>query len=597
MPFDIIKSDVISHLDAGKNSVNSSDLIVHYLEKIGVEYVFGIPGGAIEPFYDALARSMRRGGPRPIIARHEAGSAFMADGYTRQTGRLGVCCATTGPGSTNLITGIACAYENDIPMLVITAQTPLPTFGKGAFQESSCTGIDTVGMFQYCTRYNSLVSHVDQLKPKLLSAIMTAYGIHKGPCHLSIPLDVLRQPVSEQDLELDITKLLRRRVMTDAYAVSELSNAVSDARHIVLVLGGGCGEAIGAILEFAEVINASIITTPHGKGFISAKHPRYAGVIGFAGHQSAYNVLSNSNTDLIIAIETNFGEWSSSGWDERLLNTRLVHVDSSCENLTRSPIAKLHINGDILATFEQLLDVYKQNPHPSKMPLNLVAEKRETTLCFQVDEEDKYYSDTTPIKPQRLMKELSELFPANTRYLADTGNSVAWAVHYLQPFDRRSSNRRSINGGLFRTSIEFATMGWAIGAAVGTSLGYLDGPVVCITGDGSFLMSGQELTVAVAERLSIVFIVLNDHALGMVKHGQRLTGAEQVGFELPAVDFSAMAKAQGAEAFTIHSPEDLHTLDIKAICSRQGPTLLDIHIDPEEVPPMKVRMKGLVEAK
>ncbi|HEX2245496.1 MAG TPA: thiamine pyrophosphate-binding protein [Gammaproteobacteria bacterium] len=176
--------------------VELGDLLVAYLEQLNIDYVFGIPGGAIEPLYNALARSRRRGGPRPIVPRHETGAIFMADGYYRQTGKLGVCCATTGPGATNLITGAASAYENHIPILIITAQTALVNFGRGAFQESSCTGINTVGMFQYCTRYNTLVSHVEQFEHKLTAAVTSAFQSPGGPAHLSIPLDVLCSPLA-----------------------------------------------------------------------------------------------------------------------------------------------------------------------------------------------------------------------------------------------------------------------------------------------------------------------------------------------------------------------------------------------------------------
>jgi len=150
-------------ISPAEDETQVADLIVSYLEQMGIEYVFGVPGGAIEPLYNALARSSRRGGPRPIVARHEAGAAFMADGYARETGKIGVCCATSGPGATNLITGVACAFDNGIPMLVITGQPSLPSFGKRALQESACTGINTLGMFRHCTRYNSLISHPEQI--------------------------------------------------------------------------------------------------------------------------------------------------------------------------------------------------------------------------------------------------------------------------------------------------------------------------------------------------------------------------------------------------------------------------------------------------
>jgi acetolactate synthase-1/2/3 large subunit len=576
--------------------LDASDLITHYLEQIDTEFVFGIPGGAIEPLYNALARSERRGGVRSIVTRHESGAVFMADGYTRQTGKLGACCATTGPGATNMITGLADAYENNVPMLAITAQTPLPTFGRGAFQESSCTGIDIVSMFQYCTRYNSLVSHIEQLQHKLITAIMTAFQSPIGPVHLSIPIDILREPINPQTSCLDLKKLLRAPQILDSEKTRALHTDIGHAKQIALVLGGGCGEAVGAILDFAELTGAYIITTPHGKGLVREDHPQYCGVIGFAGHASAREVLASSSVDLVIAIETNLGEWASAGWNEELLlNERLVHVDSIGENLTRSPMARLHVRGRVLTVFEQLLELLKveRTKKVKQGTTETILPTRKTGFTFSIEEEAKCESNDSPIKPQRLMRELNRCFPANTRFFADTGNSLAWAVHYLQPKDRRANSRRGINGGLFRSSIEFSAMGWAIGASIGATLGYQKGPVVCITGDGSFLMSGQELSVAVAEKLCVIFVILNDAALGMVKHGQRLNNAEQIGYQLPQVDFAAIARAMGAQGHTIHSPQDIEKLDITRICKRRGPTLLDVHIDGEEVPPIGVRLASL----
>lgn len=572
------------------------DLVVAYLEQLGVEYVFGIPGGAIEPLYNALARSTRRGGPRPIVTRHETGAAFMADGYTRQTGKLGVCCSTTGPGATNLITGVSVAYENWIPMLVITAQTPLANFGRGAFQDSSCTGVNTVGMFQYCTRYNTLVSHVEQLEPKLTAAVMTALHSPKGPAHLSIPLDVLRARAPVRMPSYNLVSKLNRTSLLDDDAVEQLCNEIARAQGVVLVIGNGCSEAIGTILETALRLNAIIVTTPDGKGLISPYHPLFRGVIGFAGHSTASQALIDPSVDLIVAVGTGFGEWSSSSRDTRaLLSERLVHVASSEGHLIRSPMARLHVRGDVGTVFERVLARVEPKSGRSHT-VGGAAEPNGTSrqLHFQLHEEAKYRDDASvPVKPQWLMYQLAQLFPLSTRYLADTGNSVAWAIHYLHPFDRRMGGRRDAKGGGVRFSLEFASMGWAISAAVGTALGDPGKPVVCITGDGAWLMNGHEITVAIQEHIPIVFIILNDAALGMVKHGQRFTQAEPIGYELPPVDYCAHAKALGAEGYIISRPHDLLELDVNAICQRPGPTLLDVRIDREEAPPMSVRFEAL----
>ncbi|MFO1349938.1 MAG: thiamine pyrophosphate-binding protein [Gammaproteobacteria bacterium] len=586
------------------------DLLVAYLEQLRVDYVFGVPGGAIEPLYNALARSERRRGPRSVVARHETGAAFMADGYARQSGKLGVCCSTTGPGATNLITGVASAYENHIPMLVITAQTALTNFGRGALQESSCTGINTVGMFQHCTRYNSLVSHIEQFERQLAAAVMSAFQSPGGPAHLSIPLDLLRSPALSKKPSYNLTTLLNQPALLDEAAVRTLCQEIAKARKTVFVIGDGCSEAIGTILEVAMLVGAEVIATPHGKGLISPYHPLFRGILGFAGHASAREALKNPEVDAIIAIGTELGELASGSWDQLLFNNRLIHIDASEGHLTRSPMAKLHVRGRIETIFEHVLgEVQKTSAHPARSadvkdlrdrlerrwpgsPMR-AGERREAKWQFRLDDEAKCHDDSTPIKPQRLMRDLAEMFPPNARFLADSGNSFAWAIHYLHPFDRRLAGRRDARGGVFRAAMNFASMGWAIGAAVGTALGNPGNPVVCITGDGSLLMSGQELTVAVQEKLPVIFVVLNDSALGMVKHGQRLAKAEPTAFELPEIDFSACAKAMGADGYIIRSPQDLRDLDINAICKRPGPTLLDVRIDREEVPPMGARMKVL----
>ncbi len=579
-----------------KPSLELGDLLVAYLEQLNVDYVFGIPGGAIEPLYNALARSERRGGPKPVVSRHETGAAFMADGYSRNSGKLGVCCSTTGPGATNLVTGVASAYENHIPMLVITAQTALTSFGRGAFQESSCTGVNTVALFESCTKYSTLISHAEQFENKLSAAIIKAFQEPMGPVHLSVPVDVMRASSGLEAPSFNLPKLLHKPSTLDDIAVSELYEALNQAKKPVFLIGDEASEAIGTILTLALKLHAQILVTPHGKGLVSPYHPLFKGVIGFAGHRSAQQVLEDKEVDLVVAVGASLGEWATNGWDTgRLLNSRLIHVESSESNFIRSPMAKLHVRGRLETIFEKALAHYEADI-ANNLKLIGDEEHQEGTKLerhFELEDVAAYYSDDTPIKPQRLMRELPKLFPPNTRYLADTGAGFAWATHYLHPYDRRIAGRRDAHGGLFRAALEFASMGWAIGSAVGTALARPGDPVVCITGDGSILMNGQELTVAVQQNLVVVFVILNDAGYGMVRHGQRLTGAEQIGVDLPFVDFAAVAQAMGAKGLVIESPEDLLSIDVESICSDPGPTVLDVRVDPEEVPPIRLRTNAL----
>ncbi|WP_223305991.1 thiamine pyrophosphate-binding protein [Massilia sp. NR 4-1] len=629
----IQQQDGTRHSDrtrSGARPMDMADLLVAYLDQIGVDCIFGIPGGAIEPLYDAIARHQRRGGNLShVVARHEAGAAFMADGYARETGKIGVCVATSGPGATNMLTAVATSYTNDVPLLVITGQPTLASFGKHGLQESACTGMDVMSMFRPCTRYNSLVSHPMQLEWKLITALQHALRAPRGPVHLSVPLDVFRALSKNPAPAYDLTPLLRPSLLVDEGAVETLRTMLDASRKTVLLIGGACGDAVDAVMQFAARSNSVFVATPDGKGLISPQHPLFRGVFGFGGHAAAEDALNDPEVDLILAVGSSMGEWNTGGWNASLLNERLVHIDESEEHLARTPMARFHLRGNPRAIFARLLE---RSPAPSiALPAasgSASASQSETAsgarppmpgreALPQLAQEgiladpEAYLSDDVPLKPQRLMRELGRLFPHGTRFLADAGNSVAWAAHYLEARDRRQGERRAgerlsgeypreleqrrSQGGWLRLTSHFAPMGWAIGAAVGTAAANPSTPVVCITGDGSMLMSGQELSVAVAEQLCVIYVVLNDRALGMVKHGQRLGGGEPIGYALPPTDFALLARSLGGRAYTIHSPADLEALDIKSICNHPGPTLLDVHIDPEAVPPMNSRLRVLKE--
>ncbi|MEJ2200584.1 MAG: thiamine pyrophosphate-binding protein [Desulfuromonadaceae bacterium] len=574
--------------DAG-SAQQLGDLLINYLKLLDIDYVFGVPGGAIEPLYNALARNLSRGGPRPVVARHESGAAFMADGYARETGKLGVCCATTGPGTTNLITGVASAYVDRVPLLVITAQTALPIFGKLGLQDSSCTAVDTVGMFRHCTCYNTLISHRGQLESKLVAAIMAAHR-NSAPAHISIPNDILRSPRRLRggtDLLLSsLETLVPPKSLVHLDSLEKLRQELEHARKVVILVGNNCADAIDEILTLAETIQATIIASPQGKGAINPHHPLYRGVYGFAGHESARQVLFDDEVELVLAVNSRLDEMVLCGGEEgQLLNKKLIHIDVDPEHFTRSPMARVHVYGHPRVVFESLnWKLHPVHGKPAPAAGNSIPPLFGLPAGVQILDPESCQAEDSPLKPQRVMYELATRFPKETRFLIDAGNSWSWATHYLHPH----------SAGKYRIGMGFGAMAWAIGAAVGTAFGCPGSPVICLTGDGSSLMSGQELTVAVAEKLPVIFAVLNDRALGMVKHGQRLGGGEPIAFELPPVDFCLMARAMGAQAFCIRSPQDFADLDVASICRHVGPTLLEIHIDPEEVPPMGSRMRALV---
>lgn len=562
-----------------------ADMIVEYLDRIGIDVVFGVPGGAIEPFMNALARSARRGGPRLIVARHECGAAFMADGYYRETGKMGVVCATTGPGATNLITGVSSAMADKIPMLVITAQTPLPKFGKHALQESSCTAIDTVGMFRYGTLFNTLVSHQEQLESKLVAAIMAAHRTPHGPAHISIPADLLRAPATiKPHIHADL--LTQEFLALDTQSIDILCGKLAKVDTIAVYIGHGVGKAQRKVMEFIELTGAGFVTGPTGKGWVDETHPQYHGVFGFAGHDSARQLFQDKKVDLIVAVGTELEELGTSGWTEELLNTKLVHIDSVVEHFTRSPMANLHVFGDLNSVFERLIE----HIHTARQwgrrwqPLAAPSETNALGGHITLHEREKCFDASSPVKPQRLMYALSKKLPDDARVFIDAGNAWSWATHYLT-----TSNC----DGHCHFGMGFGSMTWAIGASIGAAAGNPDAPVLCIVGDGSYLMAAQEITVAAQQSLSVVFLILNDSALGMVKHGQQLGNQESIGWELNTINFSAMAHAMGITSDVIKTPQELGAVDFKKLFRRKGPTLLDVRIDSREVPPMGDRIKGL----
>lgn len=570
---------------------DNGGLILQYLERLGVEYIFGVPGGAIEPLFNAIARSERNGGPKAVIARHETGAAFMAEGYARETGKLGVCCATSGPGATNLLTGVASAFADSTPVLAITGQPSLQTFGMGALQEGSCTGINTVSLFEDCTRFNTLVSHPAQLEHKLVMAIGHAMSNSPGPVHLSVPVDVMREEVQGDSCSGNLWAFIDHEVVPTYEAERLLYDELVDIDQVTILVGEGCVGAVDDILTLAESRQWLLVTTPRAKGLIPENHRLYRGVFGFAGHVSAHNAMLHEDGKRILAIGTALDEVTTGGWDHStgLDRNSLIHISNNPEHLTRSTRAMRCILGSPRLLLKRLIHRLEIE-YPSAwdvvdisatgLPTNYVLESGVTCA-------DK----SRPIKPQALFWHLSQTVPENTRVYADSGCSYLWAIHYWNVKQPLKNGRTP-----FQIGIGFSSMGWAIGAAVGAAAGAKGEPVVCITGDGSALMSGQEITTALQEKLNVLFIVLNDSCLGMVKHGQALGGAEAIGTTLPYVDFALIAQAMGVRSEQIKSFEDLERVDLATLFSEGGPVLLDIRLDTSQVPPMGNRMRVLTGA-
>ena len=564
-----------------------SKLIVDYIQALGIPLVFGVPGGSLEPFIQSLKKSADSGGTQLILARSEAGAVHMADGYSRESGQLGVCCATSGPGATNMLTAVASAYADGTPLLVITAQTAMATFGRGAMQEGSCTGVNTLAMFQACTRYNTLVSHPAQLEPKLLAAISHALGPTPGPVHLSIPRDIFQANIEEQGGHGSFRAFFGQEVEPNRRQLTQLKLLLEGSRSGAIVIGHGCEGAIQEVLSWAEHKQWPIVTTPMGRGLVCADHPLFRGVFGTAGHESARLLLSEAQVDTILVIGANLDESATCGWDgSTILSPRMVHINANPEQLSLSYMAKFNLLGSPKLVFNFLNQHpgQGQNP-PKKTSTSNTGEQQPKIKMLHLSDCAR---NSVPINPRRLFWHLSQQVDAETRLFADAGNSFFWALHYWQQ-QYLPGNEKN----LFRIGIGFASMGWACPAAIGSTLAAPDKAHICFVGDGSLLMNSLEISVAKEHQLNILFVVLNNQSLGTVKHGQRLQGVEPTACELPAVNFAALATAMNIEAYRISSMDQLNTLGVQALFERPGPIVLDVLIDDEVVPPIGERLRAL----
>ena len=583
----------------------NADLIIAYLEEIGVEYVFGIAGGAIEPLLDAIDRRSASGGPQFVMAAHETGAAHMAEGYARESGVLGVCIATSGPGATNLITGVSCAHDNSIPVLAITGQPVLSNFGRRALQESSCTGINIMQMFGTCTKYNSLVTHPAQLEQKVISAILNCKGLTPSTAHLSIPVDIQRaKPINSSPKVTLSKKICGKKSYYDIDATEELAKLLGQNLQPVILIGPSSKNAIASIMKFVHIHHCPFVTTPDAKGLINPYHENYCGVFGLAGHESAIEHIAQKS-NLILACGMAFDEFSSGGWDANLLSNRLIHIDDNESNFSLSPMAKLHVYGDITIIFDTLCNAVA----PKIQSVVRDNDKKFMNYTHEISElyKDKNANVQTPhLKPQHLFFELSQRFPPGSRFVADAGNSMLWAIQLLNHVDRRLTperrshlhgrkERRTGKSPWLRVPINFAPMGWAIGTSIGIARADPTRHTICITGDGSFLMSGSDIVVALQENLPIVFVILNDGVYGMVMHGQRMNKAAPIGYQLPSVDFRGYCQALGIDGLIIEKLDDFEKIDLQTITQKKKPLLLDVRIDREEVPPMHLRVQTLNE--
>ena len=528
-------------------------ILVEHLKSFQVTHAFGIPGKAVVP----LLLAMEKNDLEFVLSRHEAGAGFMAGGYSRQNNSLGVAIGTSGPGGTNLLTAAGQAKAFNLPVLFITGHPSVKESGRAMGQDSSIFGTDLVKMFEPVTLFSARVERGDQFPLYFQHALETALTGRKGPVHLSIPADVLMEEIEPFTLTLPHLKQPVSPYM------NEVKSLLEQAKRPLLFLGKGVhiSQAYDEVKYLSLQYNLPVITTPCGKGAIRTDHPGYLGPFGLGGTQAASDYL-NEGVDLLIVIGTKLTDMTLAGFSPNMYPEQVIHFDIEPTFIGKSiPVPTLPIIGDAKINLQAILD-----PAILESAATSLVERETLEAISSLTEK---ISAVTAVKLMR--KHLS----SETILFGDDGSHTFYAI---QNFDIEKE-------GTFFADDVFGTMGHAIGYAIGAKFANPEQAIACLTGDGCTMMHGAEISAAVCHGLQIPFIVLNNGRLDMVDKGMRYNLGRSVGtvYEYPA-NLSLFGESLGAAAFRCFTAQEVEDALVFAQ-TYNGPTVIEIMVDPEEIPP------------
>lgn len=548
-------------------TVRGADLLVGMLAEAGVDVVFGIPGGAISPVHDALLDSQIR----PITTRHESGAMFAAAGYARATGKLAVVAVTSGPGVLNAMTGLASAWCDGVPVLLLVGEVPRPAHGQGMLQDGSAHGLQIVEMVRHISKYSVEVPRATALPHLLRRAIITALAGRRGPVVMTLPLDITTAQIAPPAASgrVNVGELV------DPHTLDEIAMLVLRAQRPLLLAGNGVrGDgAPRRLVSVAELLQCPVATTPKGKGVFPEDHPLALGVLGLGGHPSARSYL-DSGVDAVIAIGTSLGDLATDGFTPELqAPLALVHVDiDACRHgKSYSPThAVMARAAEFLGGLAEQLA--KRNPEPRRGPLPGVIRH----VLRPSAKPDR-------IAPHDLLRELQSILPADTIYTIDSGEHFIFATHYLECTAADS----------FLVMTGLGSMGQSIGAALGAKLAHPDRQVAAICGDGCFAMNAFEIATAVQERLPIRVLVFNDGRLGMVENGHQTVYGRHPSYPTNPLDVCAIARGLGAQTLRVERPGQLAAAR-ELLLAATAPVVVDVAIDPDVTLPKRDRVAAMV---
>lgn len=550
-----------------KNTMTGAEVVVRSLCDQGVEHIFGYPGGAVLPIYDAIFQQDKL---QHILVRQEGGAVHAAEGYARSTGKVGAVLVTSGPGATNTVTGLADALLDSIPLVCLTGQVPTHLIGNDAFQET-----DTVGITRACTKHNYLVKDPDKLAQTIHEAFHIARSGRPGPVLVDIPKDVqFANATYVSPIELTYANY-QPRTMPDMAAVEKAVAMIADAERPVFYTGGGVinsgSKAAELLAEFVRLTGYPCTSTLMGLGAYPMSDKQFLGMLGMHGTYEAN--LAMYHCDVMINIGARFDDRVTGKLSEFSPRSSKIHVDIDASSINKSVRVDLPILGDAGTVLQHMIRIWKEKKHrPNVAALKdwwAQIEKWRARKCLS------YKNDNKIIKPQYALERLRELTRGRETYITtEVGQHQMWAAQFLQ-FDH--PNRWMTSGGL-------GTMGYGLPAAIGTQLAHPDALVVDVAGEASILMNIQEMSTAVQYRLPVKVFILNNQWMGMVRQWQELIhgGRYSHSYTEALPDFVKLAEAFGGVGLRAKTPDDVDRVIREMMQVTDRPTIVDVMVDQKE---------------
>lgn len=534
--------------------LTGAKILIECLKREGVEVIFGYPGGAVLPIFDVLYDSPIKF----VLTRHEQGAAHAADGYARATGKVGVCIATSGPGATNLTTGIATAYMDSTPVVAITGQVKTFLIGNDAFQEADVTGIT-----RPITKYNYLVKDVKELARTVREAFHIAFTGRPGPVLIDLPVDV-----QLQETEFIWPEEIKIRGYKPTYyghpgQIKKAAKAIVEAKRPIFYIGGGIisSEAHYELRELAEKLKIPVTSTLMGLGGFPGTHELFLGMLGM--HGTVYANLAIQNSDLIIAVGARFDDRVTGKLDAFAPHAKIIHIDIDPASISKNVKVDIPIVGDAKNVLGQLLEEIDKAPDTDNWLKQINEWKKKNPLI---------YKDNGKLKPQYVVEQIYEVTKGEAIITTEVGQNQMWAAQWY----RFTKPRTFISSG------GLGTMGFGFPAAIGAKVGCPEKQVFDIAGDGSIQMNIQELATCVCNKINVKVAILNNGYLGMVRQWQELFYKRRYSHTcLNNPDFVKLAESYGAVGIRVTKKEEVCSAIEKAL-SIDNTVFIDFQIDPEE---------------